>query len=79
TEAWQVTGKELYRRITEQIFTYITRDMTDAGGAFYSAEDADSEGEEGRFYVWDDSEVRAVLGDKDAAFFNDLYGITPYG
>lgn len=79
TEAWQVTGKELYRRITEQIFTYIARDMTDAGGAFYSAEDADSEGEEGRFYVWDHSEVRAILGDEDAAFFNDLYGITPYG
>ncbi len=69
TEAWQVTGKELYRRIAEQIFTYIARDMTDVGGAFYSAEDADSEGEEGKFYVWDESEVRAILGDKDAAFF----------
>ncbi|MFK4435462.1 thioredoxin domain-containing protein [Paenibacillus sp. RC21] len=79
TEAWQVTGKELYRRIAEQIFTYIARDMTDVGGAFYSAEDADSEGEEGKFYVWDESEVRAILGAKDAAFFNDLYGITPYG
>lgn len=79
TEAWQVTGKKLYRQITEQIFTYVARDMTDTGGAFYSAEDADSEGEEGKFYVWDDSEIRAALGDKDAVFFNDLYGITPYG
>ncbi|MEE4564957.1 thioredoxin domain-containing protein [Paenibacillus polymyxa] len=79
TEAWQVTGKRLYRQITEQIFTYIARDMTDVGGAFYSAEDADSEGEEGRFYVWSDSEIKSVLGDEDAAFFNDLYGITPYG
>jgi uncharacterized protein len=66
TEAWQLTQDPFYKEIAQDIIRYVARDMTDKGGAFYSAEDADSEGEEGTFYVWTDQQVRSVIGD-DAA------------
>ena len=78
-EAYQVTGKEEYARVVREIFTYLLRDMTDKEGGFYSAEDADSEGEEGKFYVWTPAELKAVLGEKDGADFAKLYGATEAG
>ena len=78
-EAFQVTGREEYARIAREIFTYLSRDMTDKEGGFYSAEDADSEGEEGKFYVWTPSELKKILGEKDGADFCRLYGATESG
>lgn len=78
-EAFQVTGKGKYGDIARQIFTYVLRDMTDPEGGFYSAEDADSEGEEGKFYIWRPEEVREVLGEEEAKLFCDVYDITEEG
>jgi uncharacterized protein YyaL (SSP411 family) len=61
TEAYQATGSDAYKITAKQIFTYITRDMTSPEGAFYSAEDADSEGSEGRFYLWTSKELDEAL------------------
>jgi hypothetical protein len=60
--AWLAFGTPEHRRIVEETLDYVLRDMTDPEGGFYSAEDADSEGHEGRFYVWTADEIRAVLG-----------------
>ncbi len=78
-DAWQTTRKDLYRRIAHEIFGFVLREMTDDGGAFYSSLDADSDGEEGTFYVWRPDEVMALLGEKEGALMNDYYGITPSG
>ena len=78
-EAYRATRKEKYAHAAKQIFTYALRDMTSPEGAFYSAEDADSEGEEGRFYLWTLDEVKAVLGDKDGDHFARLFDITGRG
>ena len=78
-EAYQLTGKQEYARIAHEIFIYLLRDMTDAQGGFYSAEDADSEGHEGKFYVWNPDEIKAILGDKDGSLFCQLYGVTDHG
>ncbi len=78
-EAYQLTGNKRYATIADKIFTYVLRDMTDEGGAFYSAEDADSEGEEGKFYVWDLKEILNILGDDDGLVFAKYYDITETG
>ena len=78
-EAYQVTKRPEYARVAREIFTYALRDLRDAGGAFHSAEDADSEGEEGRFYVWKPGEITAALGLEAAAAFNAYYGVTQAG
>ena len=78
-EAWQVTGKDFYRRVATQTMDYVLRDMTDERGGFHSAEDADSEGEEGLFYVWGPEEIRAVLGEEDGDFFGEFHGVTEAG
>ncbi|MCI3950377.1 MAG: uncharacterized protein K0R11_2311, partial [Acidimicrobiales bacterium] len=79
--AWQVTGEGRYRLVLDETVEYVLRDLRQPGGGLASAEDADSEGEEGRFYVWRVDEIRAVLGDDteaaDAAV--DWYGVTPAG
>jgi len=79
TEAFQMTGKPSYAQVTREIFTYVLRDMTDSDGAFYSAEDADSEGEEGLFYVWTPEEVKKVLGRDQGELFCRFHDITPEG
>ncbi len=68
TEAWQVTGNPQFRNTAEEIITYVIRDLTSPEGAFFSAEDADSEGGEGAFYLWTKEEVGQILGEDDTAF-----------
>ena len=63
TEAYQATGRSEYASTADEIFTYVLRDMTSPEGGFYSAEDADSEGVEGKFYVWKEKELREIFGD----------------
>ncbi|HKS28541.1 MAG TPA: thioredoxin domain-containing protein [Pyrinomonadaceae bacterium] len=76
---YQQTGEDLYRRVTEETLDYVLREMTDAQGGFYSTQDADSEGHEGKFFVWTPEEVREILGEEDAALFSSYYDITPGG
>ncbi len=77
--AYQATGKVLYRRVAEETLDYVVREMTGPHGGFYSSQDADSEGVEGKFYLWTPEEVAAVLGERDARAFNALYDVTPQG
>jgi uncharacterized protein YyaL (SSP411 family) len=79
TEAYQATGDPEHRRIAEEIIEYVLRDMTSPEGAFYSAEDADSEGEEGKFYVWTMDELEDALGKDDAAVAAKVWGATQGG
>ncbi len=76
--AWQVTGRDLYRRITEETLDWVVRELRHEDGGFYSSLDADSEGEEGRFYVWDAAEIQETLG-PDAGLFMRYYDVTPGG
>lgn len=76
--AWQVTGKTSYAATVEEILTYLQRDMLSPEGAFYSAEDADSEGVEGKFYLWTLEDVHKVLGD-EAQDFCATYQMTAAG
>jgi uncharacterized protein YyaL (SSP411 family) len=78
-EAFQATGEPFYRRVVEETLDYVLREMTDPAGPFYSTQDADSEGEEGKFYVWSEREVRAVLGDELAEPVCYAYDVTPEG
>ncbi|MDR4505234.1 MAG: thioredoxin domain-containing protein [Candidatus Scalindua sp.] len=78
-EACQATGKEEYRDTAKEIFTYVLRDMTDKGGGFYSAEDADSEGVEGKFYLWTEDEIRQVLGREEADLIIALFNVKKEG
>jgi len=78
-EAYQATGQEDYARVVSETLDYILRDMTDEGGGFYSTEDADSEGVEGKFYVWTPAELRQVLGETAAATFAQVYDVTDHG
>jgi uncharacterized protein YyaL (SSP411 family) len=89
--AWQVTGNEFFRTITEEILDYVVREMTDPTGGFYSTQDADSEGEEGKFFVWTPGQIREVLdtqasplpgggdGRGGADSFMAAYGVKPGG
>ena len=77
--AYQVTGDPLYRRIVEETLDYIAREMTDANGGFYSAQDADSEGVEGKFFVWRPEEIIDLLGKTEGDLFNSYYGVTRKG
>jgi len=79
TEAFQATGKEEYSATARDIFTYVLRDMRSPQGAFYSAEDADSEGVEGKFYLWSANEIESVLGKDDSSFFNEIFNIKTIG
>ena len=79
TEVWQVTERKDFAVGARRTLDFILRDLTSPEGGFYSALDADSEGEEGRFYVWTPAEVRQTLGEEDAAAFCAAYGITDAG
>ena len=76
--AWQKTGNAFYRRVAEETLDYVNRELRHSDGGFYSSQDADSEGEEGKFYVWSADEVRDVLGD-DAAVFMQMYDVSDEG
>jgi uncharacterized protein len=77
--AWAKTGKALYRTRARETVGWLKREMTTPEGAFASSLDADSEGEEGKFYVWSPAEIERVLGAEDAAFFATHYDVTPGG
>ena len=78
-EAFQATGKTLYAETAGEIFTYVLRDLKAPGGGFYCAEDADSEGEEGKFYQWTESEIREALDPDEAALVIGTFGIEKDG
>jgi uncharacterized protein YyaL (SSP411 family)/aryl-alcohol dehydrogenase-like predicted oxidoreductase len=79
-EAYQVTKDENYRRVTCETLDYVLREMTSSEGGFYSATDADSEGVEGKFFVWTPDEIRAIVPtDEDARRFCAYYDVTPAG
>ncbi|MGH2544898.1 MAG: thioredoxin domain-containing protein, partial [Ardenticatenaceae bacterium] len=77
--AYQMFGTPHYRRVVEETLAYLGREMLDPAGAFYSAQDADSEGEEGKFYVWSAEEIDAALTAEEARVFKSYYGITHGG
>ncbi|MEE8451021.1 MAG: thioredoxin domain-containing protein [Thermoguttaceae bacterium] len=78
-ECFAATGQPKYRRMTEELFGYVLRDLTSPQGAFYSAEDADSEGEEGKFYLWTASQVKAVLSDDQFAVVGRVFNVEQDG
>lgn len=78
-ETYQITGNPRFGRVAKEIFNYVLRDMTSPEGGFYSAEDADSEGVEGKFYVWQPAEIVDILGEVDGEIFCRYYDITPQG
>ncbi len=79
TETYLVTKNEFYKETSKEILEYVLRDMTHPEGGFYSAEDADSEGEEGKFYLWDADELRNVLDKKESDFAIKVFSIADDG
>ncbi len=93
--AYPITGDEFFKRITTEILDYVIREMTSPEGGFYSLQDADSEGHEGKFFVWTPDEIRSALGGSasgllivskiptadanDSQLFMDAYGVTTQG
>lgn len=78
-EAYHATGENLYKEIAEKIFNYVLRDMTSSEGGFYSAEDADSEGKEGKFYLWSKGEIENLLEKEESELFCKCYDISLNG
>src|SRR5262249_44640831 len=78
-EGYQATGDPFYRQVVGETLGYVLREMTSPEGPFYSAQDADSEGVEGKFYVWSNEEVEAVLGKERADVFTYVYDVNPGG
>jgi uncharacterized protein YyaL (SSP411 family) len=77
--AWQITGDVTFRRIVEETLDYVLREMTSPEGGFYSTQDADSEGHEGKFFLWTPAEVAALLGPEDARLFSACFDVTARG
>jgi len=78
-EGFQVSGEPFYARTAEEIFTYVRRDLGDSEGGFFAGEDADSEGVEGRFYLWEPDQIVKLLGEDLGGRFNRFFGIIPAG
>lgn len=78
-ETYQATNKKEYANTAKEIMTYVLRDMTSSEGAFYSAEDADSEGEEGKFYVWSKMEIEEILRADKTENFSKFYNVSVDG
>jgi uncharacterized protein YyaL (SSP411 family) len=76
--AWQITGNQFFKRIAEEIYDYVLREMTSFEGGFYSATDADSEGEEGKFFVWTSADLVEALGD-DSEIAIEYWGVSSRG
>src|SRR6266480_3790295 len=76
---YQVTRDDSFRRVAEETLDYVVREMTDAGGGFYSTQDADSEGHEGKFFVWSWAEILEALGKEDGNLFCDYFNTTATG
>ena len=79
TEAYQATKKQIFKKTAEEIIDYVLRDMTSVEGGFYSAEDADSEGEEGKFYIWDYEELKQILTNQEFQLSEKFYNIKQNG
>lgn len=79
TEAWQITKNDLFKQTVFEISKYISRNLTDKSGSFYSAEDADSEGEEGKFYVWKSEELKSILSDTEFGFLAKYFNLKEEG
>ncbi len=79
TEGWRQTRDPLYKQTVFQIAEYVSEQLTSANGAFYSAEDADSEGEEGKFYVWELEDIKSLLDPEEAELFEKAFNIEPDG
>ena len=77
--AWQINGRREHLQVVEETVDYVLREMTAPEGGFYSAQDADSEGEEGKFFVWTAEEIERMLGKEEAALLGRCYGVTPAG
>ena len=78
SHGFQVTGNPLYKKIAYETIAFVQRELTSPEGGFYSSLDADSEGEEGKYYLWSENEIEETLG-SDATLFNDYFGITNKG
>lgn len=78
SHAFQVIKNPLYKKVVYETLQFINRELASPEGGFYSSLDADSEGEEGKFYVWSEKEIKEILKD-DAGFYSDYYGITKKG
>jgi uncharacterized protein YyaL (SSP411 family) len=74
-DAFLATGKNIYKIVAEEIFEYVSRDMVSPEGAFYSAEDSESEGIEGKYYIWDESEIRSILNENEMKIAQKIFNI----
>jgi uncharacterized protein YyaL (SSP411 family) len=79
TDAWTITGNPAYRRVVLETLDFVRDELTDEHGGFHSSLDADSEGVEGKFYVWTPDEIRGALGATETELFSTVYGVTPEG
>ncbi|MEX2605116.1 MAG: thioredoxin domain-containing protein, partial [Gracilimonas sp.] len=79
SETWQATQNPLFKQTVYEIAEYVERDLLHPDGGFYSAEDADSEGEEGKFYIWELDELESVLTKNNASKFAEIFNITKEG